>query len=121
MLSNVISYRGYHAEIKYDPSADAFHARVLGMRDVISFYGRTPEELRQEMQAAIEDYLEWCEADGARPEKSWTGKLTLRSDEAFRRRVLIAAAARGQSVSAWIYQLADRESRKILAELENET
>jgi predicted HicB family RNase H-like nuclease len=121
MLSNVISYRGYHAEIKYDPSADAFHGRVLGMRDVISFYGRTPEELRHEMQAAIEGYLDWCETDGAKPEKSWTGKLTLRSDDDFRRRVLIAAAARGQSVSAWINQLADRESRRILAELESET
>ena len=79
------------------------------------------EELRREMQAAIEDYLDWCRADGARPERSWSGKLTLRSDADFRRRVLIAAAARGQSVSAWINQLADRESRKILAELENGT
>jgi predicted HicB family RNase H-like nuclease len=57
MLSNVISYRGYHAEIKYDPSADAFHGRVLGMRHVISFYGRTPDDLRDEMKAAIEDYM----------------------------------------------------------------
>jgi len=73
------------------------------------------------MQAAIEGYLDWCETDGAKPEKSWTGKLTLRSDDDFRRRVLIAAAARGQSVSAWINQLADRESRRILAELESET
>ena len=36
MLSNIISYRGYHAEIRFDPSADAFHARVLGVRDVMS-------------------------------------------------------------------------------------
>jgi predicted HicB family RNase H-like nuclease len=121
MLSNIISYRGYHAEIRYDPSADAFHARVLGMRDVISFFGRTPEELRLEMQAAIEDYLDWCRADGAKPERSWSGKLTLRSDADFRRRVLIAAAARGQSVSAWLNQLADRESHRILAELNDET
>jgi predicted HicB family RNase H-like nuclease len=121
MLTNVISYRGYRAEIRYDPSADSFHARVLGVRDVISFYGRTPEELRQEMQAAIEDYRAWCEVDGAKPEKGWTGKLTLSSDKDFRRRIVIAAAARGQTVSDWINQLADRESRKILAELENET
>jgi predicted HicB family RNase H-like nuclease len=118
MLSNVISYRGYHAEIKYDPSADAFHGRVLGMRDVISFYGRTPDDLRDEMKAAIEDYMAWCREEGARPEKSWAGKLTLRPDEEVRRRVLIAAAARGQSVNAWINQVIDRESRKVLDELE---
>lgn len=121
MLSNVISHRGYHAEIRYDPSADAFDGRVLGLQDVISFYGRTPEELRREMEAAIEDYLDWCAADGVKPERSWSGKLTLRSDDEFRRRVLIAAAARGQSVRAWINELADRESRKILSDLKNQT
>jgi predicted HicB family RNase H-like nuclease len=36
MLSNVIGYRGCHAQITYDPSADAFHGRVLGMQDAIS-------------------------------------------------------------------------------------
>jgi predicted HicB family RNase H-like nuclease len=119
MLSNIISYRNYHAEIKYDPSADAFHGRVLGMRDVISFYGRTPDDLRAEMRAAIDDYVAWCKEEGARPEKSWAGKLTLRPDEEVRRRVLIAAAARGQSVNAWINQVIDRESRKVLDELED--
>ena len=34
--------------------------------------------------------------------------------------LLIAAAASGQTVRAWINQLADRESRKILAELEHD-
>ena len=118
MLSNIISYRGYHAEITYDPSADAFHGRVLGMRDVISFYGRAPDDLRDEMKATIEDYTTWCKEGSAKPEKSWGGKLTLRPDEEVRRRVLIAAAARGQSVNAWINQVIDRESRKVLDDLE---
>jgi predicted HicB family RNase H-like nuclease len=117
MLSNVISYRGYHAQITYDPSADAFHGR--GMQDVISFYGRTPDELREEMRAAIEDYIAWCMEEGDKPEKSWAGKLTLRADEDVRRRVLIAAAARGQSVNAWINQVIDREARKVLADLDD--
>jgi predicted HicB family RNase H-like nuclease len=119
MLTNVISYRGYHAQITYDPSADAFHGRVLGMQDVISFYGRTPDELRKEMKAAVEDYIAWCRQEGDKPEKSWAGKLTLRADEDVRRRVRIAAAARGQSVNAWINQVIDRESRKVLADLDD--
>jgi predicted HicB family RNase H-like nuclease len=119
MLSNVISYRGHYARITFDPSADAFHGRVLGMQDVISFYGRTSDELREEMRAAVEDYIAWCKAEGDKPEKSWAGKLTLRPDEDVRRRVLIAAAARGQSVNAWINQVIDREARKVLADLDD--
>jgi predicted HicB family RNase H-like nuclease len=33
--------------------------------------------------------------------------------------VLIAAAARGQSVNAWINQVIDREARKVLADLDD--
>jgi predicted HicB family RNase H-like nuclease len=50
---------------------------------------------------------------------SWAGKLTLRPDEDVRRRVLIAAAARGQSVTAWINQVIDRAARKVLADLDD--
>jgi predicted HicB family RNase H-like nuclease len=73
------------------------------------------------MLAAIENYLDWCRPDGAKLERSWSGKLTLRSDADLRRRVLITAAAHRQSVSAWLNQLAERESRRTLAELERET
>ena len=88
------------------------------MQDVI-VYGRTPDELRKEMKAAVEDYIAWCRQEGNKPEKSWAGKLTLRADEDVRRRVLIAAAARGQSVNAWIDQVIDRETRKVLADLDD--
>ncbi len=63
MLSNVMRYKGYVAEIGHDDSADAFHGRVIGVRDVIDFYGRTPEELRAEFAAAVDEYLAWCEEE----------------------------------------------------------
>ena len=69
MTSNVMRYKGYVAEIGYDDSADAFHGRVVGVRDVIDFYGRTPEELRAEFKAAVEAYLAWCAEEGHKPEK----------------------------------------------------
>jgi predicted HicB family RNase H-like nuclease len=46
MLTNLLKYKGSYARIAFDPSADAFHGRVIGIQDVIDFYGRTPDELR---------------------------------------------------------------------------
>ncbi len=46
MMTNLLKYKDYYARIAFDPSADSFHGRVIGIRDVIDFYGRTPEELR---------------------------------------------------------------------------
>ncbi len=114
MPTNLLKYKGYHARIDFDPSADAFHGRVIGLRDVIDFYGRTPEELREEFGNSVEEYLAWCEEEGETPEKTWAGKLTIRPDEDLRRRLVIAAAATNQSVNKLVTTLLDRETRKII-------
>jgi len=68
MLTNLLRYKDYYAHIAFDPSADAFHGRVIGIQDVIDFYGRTPEELCEECKNSVEDYLTWCAAEGTKPD-----------------------------------------------------
>ena len=116
MLTNLLKYKDYYANITFDPSADAFHGRVIGIRDVIDFFGRTPEELRAELKASVDEYLAWCKEEGTKPEKTWQGKLTLRVDERLRHRLAAAAAAHGESLNAWITSVLDRETRRVLAE-----
>src|SRR3954451_1612399 len=45
MLTDILSYKDYHAEVSFDASADEFHVRVIGIKDVIDFYGKTPADL----------------------------------------------------------------------------
>ena len=116
MLTNLLKYKDYHARIAFDPSADAFHGRVIGMQDVIDFYGRTPEELREELKNSVEEYLAWCAEAGTKPEKTWHGKLTIRVDEGLRRRLVVVAAESDKSVNAWIVNLLERETRLLLEE-----
>jgi len=116
MLTNLLKYKGYYARIAFDPSADAFHGRVIGIQDVIDFYGRTPDELRKEFKNSVEEYLAWCVEEGTKPEKAWLGKLTIRVDEDLRRRLAVVAAASGESINAWITTLLDRETTRVLKE-----
>ena len=116
MLTNLMTYQDYYAHIAYDPSADAFHGRVIGMRDVIDFYGRTPEELREAFRESVEDYLSWCAEEGTTPEKTWQGKLTVRMDSELRRRLTIVAEASGESINTWITSVLDRETKRALVE-----
>ena len=118
MLTNLLTYKGYYARLAFDPSADAFHGRVIGIQDVIDFYGRTPDELRAEFKTSVEAYLTWCAEEGTQPEKTWLGKLTIRVDEDLRRRLTVVAAAHGESVNAWITTLLDRETKRLLQEHE---
>lgn len=114
MLNNVMSYKGYFARIEYDPDADSFHGRVLGIQDMIDFFGRSPAELRREMRNSVEEYLAWCKEDGVAPEKTWQGKLTIRPSEDLRRRLAVVAAAKGQSVNSLVTAILERETEREL-------
>jgi predicted HicB family RNase H-like nuclease len=86
------------------------------MQDVIDFYGRTPDELREEFKNSVEEYVAWCAEEGTKSEKTWLGKLTIRIDEDLRRRLAVVAAASGESVNTWIITLLDRETTRLLKE-----
>ena len=90
---------------------------MVGINDVVDFYGATPEELRREFAASVEEYVAWCRDEGTEPEKSWNGKMTLRPTDEQHRRFLLAAAAHGKSVHGWMLEVLDRESSRVLAEV----
>jgi hypothetical protein len=41
---------------------------VEGIRDVITFYGGSVDELRHEMARSVDLYFEWCDEKGLEPE-----------------------------------------------------
>ena len=81
MLNNMLNYKGYYVEFGYDDSADAFHGRVIGLNDVIDFYGRGVDDLKAEFRSSVDEYLDWCREEGTEPEKTWSGKMTLRPSD----------------------------------------
>ena len=54
--------------VAFDPEIDAFHGTVVNTHDVISFYGSSVTELREEMQKSVEEYLAFCREHGKAPE-----------------------------------------------------
>lgn len=65
----MIEYKGYIGDVDFDPEIDLFHGTVINTSDVITFYGTSVTELREEMQKSIEGYLEFCKEPGKTPEK----------------------------------------------------
>ena len=75
---NTMTYKGYTARVEYDERDDIFVGRILGIRSIISFHGKTVAGLRAEFRKAVNDYIAECEAEGVKPEKPISGKLLLR-------------------------------------------
>ena len=98
----MIDYKGYTGVFEFDPSIDAFHGRVLGLQDVVTFEGRSLDELRGEMAESIEDYLELCVEVGKDPERPYRGEFLVRTTPEVHRAVATAAEAAGMSLNAWV-------------------
>jgi len=74
-----MKYKEYSAVIDYDEEQRMLHGRVIGIKDVINFYGTTPEELEKEFKNSINDYLEFCKEQKKKPEKTYPGEFLLRT------------------------------------------
>ncbi len=99
---NTMNHKGYTARIDFDDRDGIFVGRVLGLRTMISFHGKTVAELRREFEAAVDDFLRDCKEQGIRPEKPASGKLMLRMPPEIHGAAVVAAQAAGKSLNQWV-------------------
>jgi predicted HicB family RNase H-like nuclease len=99
-----MKYKGYHGQVNYDEEAKLFHGEVVGLRDVITFQGKSVDELDQAFKASVDDYLDFCKELKRTPEKPFSGKLILRLPAEIHERAAFQAKCSGLSLNTWIKQ-----------------
>jgi predicted HicB family RNase H-like nuclease len=104
----MMEYKGYYGEAKVDEEAGILHGEVLGLRDVVTFQGRTVDEVRQAFRDSVDDYLEFCAERGEEPEKPFSGKILVRTDPEVHRALATRASLEGRSINAIINDAIDR-------------
>lgn len=65
----MLEYKGYHAEISYDEEENYYSGHLYGIRDLVMFGGETKAEVEADFRLAVEDYLEFCRAEGKEPNR----------------------------------------------------
>lgn len=104
----MLSYKGYTGHVEYDDEAGIFHGEVLDLRDVITFQGRSVEEIEQAFRESVDDYLEFCEQRGEMPDKPFSGRLMLRLPPHLHRKAYVSAVREGKSLNQWIAERLER-------------
>ena len=74
-MQNVLENKGYYGSVEFDSRDEQLHGRLIGVSDVISYEGQSVEELKNDFQAAADDYLDTCREMGKEPEKPFSGRL----------------------------------------------
>ena len=99
-----MEYKSYIGTVTFDEDEELFHGEVINLNDVITFQSDTVEGLKREFQASVDDYLEFCEERGERPDKPFSGKLTLRIDPDLHRDLYIKSRKENKSLNSWIVE-----------------
>ena len=98
----MLEYKGYTGHVEFDDEAGLFHGEVLDLRDVVTFQGKSVQELERAFHDSIDDYLEFCKERDEEPDKPFSGRLMLRLPPPLHRQVHLRARRDGKSLNQWI-------------------
>lgn len=98
---NEMKYQDYTAKIEYDSMDKIFVGHIIGIHDIVSFHGSTVEELESAFHDAVQHYLEVCERIGQKPQRSYSGKLTVRIPPEVHLAVATAAETNNKTINQW--------------------
>lgn len=97
-----MKYKGYIGIVTYDDEAKTFHGDVIGLRDAITFKGKSVDELEQAFKDSVEDYLAFCRELDREPEKTFSGNIRLRLEPDLHADLMRKATMHGLSLNSFI-------------------
>lgn len=112
----MLTYKGYTGQLEVDEDAGIIFGRVIDIRDVVTFTGKTVEEATKAFYDSVDDYLEFCEELGQNPSKTFSGQLPYRTSPEAHKKVFLAAKKEKKSINAWMDEVITRAAEKALQE-----
>lgn len=98
----MMKHKGYSAHVEFHQDEKILIGRVVGIRDGINFHGHNGDEIEAAFIESVDNYLVACAEVGQKPEKPYSGKISLRVPVDVHAAVATAAEAQGESVNQFI-------------------
>ena len=115
-MNNTIQYKGYVGSVEFSEEDGVFFGKVMGIRSLISYEGENAKELIKDFHGAIDDYLEYCKAEGKEPEIAFRGSFNIRLTPELHKKLYIYTTAHQMSINKYIEKtLEDSPAAKVLA------
>ena len=99
-MKNTLSYKGYFGSVEFSGEDDVFYGRIIGINDRITYEGDSVQSLRQDFNAAVDEYLNVCAELGKEPEKSYKGTFNVRIEPTLHQQLVVYSSSHGKSLNA---------------------
>ncbi|MCL2050320.1 MAG: type II toxin-antitoxin system HicB family antitoxin [Lachnospiraceae bacterium] len=98
-MNNLLEHRGFYGTVEFSAADNILFGKALGINGLISYEGKSIEELKNDFILAIDDYLELCEEQGIAPEKIYKGKFNVRVSPELHKALVVYSASHGQTLN----------------------
>lgn len=95
-----LEYKGYQGSIEVDVDTGFLHGKIQFVRDLVTYEAETVPGLKQEFEAAVDDYLETCFQLGRSPQQPFSGQFNVRVGESLHRAAANRALRDGVKLNA---------------------
>ena len=101
-MKDVITYKGFIGSVHFASEDRVFYGKVEGINDLISFEGKTVDELEEGFKYMVNEHIKDCTKNSIPLEKSYKGNLNIRLSPEVHKNAAYKAALRGVSLNQYI-------------------
>lgn len=96
----LFSFKGYQGTIETSVADGVLFGKILFITDLVTYEAPTLGELKDEFEAAVNDYLSTCKEVGKRPDKPCSGQFNVRTGPELHKKALTKSLRDGTSLNA---------------------
>ena len=90
---DILKYKDYEGTAELDMSRGVCRGKILFINDLVTYEAATPADLQREFEAAVDDYVDTCNAVGNEPQRPFRGAFNVRVPKLLHRSAAMRAVA----------------------------
>ena len=107
-MSNLLSYKNYNGIVEYSKEDRCLFGKVVEIKSLLSYEGQSIQELEQDFQNVVDEYLIDCKERNICPEQPYKGTFNVRVSPELHRSIAIYAMEHGKSLNAVVEEAIKR-------------
>ena len=111
-MKDILIYKDFYGSAHYSTDDDVFYGKIEGINDLVTFEGKSVNELKQAFHDSVEDYIKICKETGKSIYKSYKGSFNVRIDPDIHLRAAQKALILGISLNQLIQKAIEKEVLK---------
>ena len=109
LMKDVLSYKGFIGSVHFNAEDKVFYGKIEGIDDLVTFEGKSVDELIKTFHEEVDDYIELCKEQGKEPLRSYKGSFNVRVSPEIHRRAVESATKKGLSLNQLVQKAIEKE------------